>query len=252
MEKLFVGKVVIVTGGASGIGRAAALRFAEEGASVLVADIDAGGGADVVANIAAAGGTASFLRTDVTRAADNAAMVECALQRYGRLDAALNNAGTTGAFTNVVDCSEEEWASVMDINAKSVWLAMKYQIPAMLRTGGGAIVNTASAATQLTQRGMASYIASKHAVIGLTKSAAVDFAGQNIRVSALLPGITLTPMLARGFVGTETTPEQRKSATPLGRLGQPEEQAEAAIWLCSPRSSFVTGVAMVVDGGSTA
>ena len=145
MKLLFQNKAAIVTGGASGIGRATALRFAEEGASVLVTDIDEAKGAAVVAEIIAAGGTASFLRVDVTKAADNKAMVECVLERYGRLDIAFNNAGTPGAFTNVVDCTEEEWDSVMDINAKSVWLAMKNEIPALQKTGGGAIVNTSSA-----------------------------------------------------------------------------------------------------------
>jgi len=248
VEPLFRDKVAIVTGGASGIGRATAIRFAEEGASVLVADLDDAKGMDVVAHITRSGGTASFLRTDVTRAADNAAMVDCALERYGRLDAALNNAGTPGRFTNAVDCTEEEWDSVMDINARSVWLAMKYEIPAM-RRGGGTIVNTSSAATQRIQRGMVSYVASKYAVIGLTKSAAIDFAADDIRICALLPGLTLTPMLERGLAGIGATPEQVQLATPLGRLGKPEEQAEAVLWLCSARASFVTGIAICVDGG---
>jgi NAD(P)-dependent dehydrogenase (short-subunit alcohol dehydrogenase family) len=247
---LFPGKVAIVTGGSSGIGRAAAIRFAEEGASVLIADLDEVNGMDVVAQIKQSGGTGSFLRTDVTKAADNEAMVDCALERYGRLDAALNNAGMSGRFTNVVSCAEGEWHSVMDVNAKSVWLAMKYEIPAM-RRGGGAIVNTSSASTQRIQRGMASYIASKYAVIGLTKSAAIDFAADNIRVCALLAGVTLTPMLERGLAGIGMTPEQLQVAMPLRRLGKPEEQAEAALWLCSPHASFITGIAMCVDGGET-
>lgn len=249
MKLLFQDKAAIVTGGASGIGRATALRFAEEGASVLVTDIDEANGAAVVAEIIAAGGTASFLRVDVTKAVDNKAMVECVLERYGRLDIAFNNAGTPGGFTNVVDCTEEEWDSVMDLNAKSVWLAMKYEIPAMQKTGGGAIVNTSSASTQRTQGGMVSYVASKHAVIGLTKSAALDYAKDNIRVSALLPGITWTPMMERGFAGTNTTPEQRTDWTPLKRIGKAEEQADTVVWLCSQRSSFVTGISVIVDGG---
>lgn len=250
MTRLFDGKAGLVTGAASGIGRAAALRFAAQGASVLVADIDAENGRAVVAEIVAAGGVAAFLRVDVTRAADNEAMVDCVLERYGRLDFAFNNAGTPGGFTTVVDCTEEEWDSVMDINAKSVWLAMKYEIPAMQKSGGGAIVNTSSASTQRTQAGMVSYVASKHAVIGLTKAAAVDYAKDNIRVSALLPGITWTPMMERGFAGTGTTPEQRTDWTPLKRLGKAEEQADTVIWLCSPHSSFVTGISVVVDGGA--
>ena len=250
MKPLFQDRAAIVTGGASGIGRATALRFADEGASVLVTDIDEAKGAAVVAEIVAAGGTASFMRVDVTKAADNKAMVECALDRYGRLDIAFNNAGTPGSFTKVVDCTEEEWDSVMDINAKSVWLAMKYEIPAMQKAGGGSIVNTSSASAQRTQAGMVSYIASKHAVIGLTKSAALDYAKDNIRVSALLPGMTWTPMMERGFEGIEMTPEQGKEFTPMKRLGKAEEQADTVVWLCSQRSSFVTGIAVVVDGGA--
>lgn len=251
MHRLFEGKVALVTGGASGIGAASAIRFAEEGASVVVADLDEMRGADIVARIKTQGGAASFIRTDVTKTADNAAMVAHALEKFGRLDAALNNAGTPGGFTNAESCTEEEWDSVMDINAKSVWLAMKHEIPALRASGGGAIVNTSSASAALTQRGMVSYVASKHAVIGLTKSAAVDFAADKIRVCALLPGITLTPMVERGFVGTGVSAEQFTGMTPLGRLGAPEEQAEAVLWLCSARASFVTGVALCVDGGAT-
>lgn len=250
MRLLFENKVAIVTGGASGIGRATALRFAEEGAAVLIADLDVTQGADVVSTITSAGGTASFLCVDVTKAADNEAMVAAALDRYGRLDLAFNNAGTTGRFTTVVDCTEDEWDSVMDINAKSIFLAMKYEIPAMRRTGGGAIVNTSSASAHRTQKGMASYVASKHAVIGLSKSAAADFAADNIRVSALLPGVTWTPMMARGVEGTGMPRSEWDKLMPMGRMGEAEEQADAVIWLCSQRSSYVTGISLLVDGGA--
>lgn len=250
MQGLFENQVAIVTGGASGIGRATAIRFAEEGAKVLVADIDQNKGTEVAQSISAAGGTASFLRVDVALADDNRAMVDAVLERYGRLDIAFNNAGVTGRFTNVVDCTEEEWNSVMDINAKSVWLAMKYEIPAMLRGGGGSIVNTSSAATHQTQKGMATYMASKHAVLGLSKVAAADFAARNIRVSALLPGVTWTPMMERGMAGTGISFEEWTQAMPMGRMGSAEEQAEAVVWLCSRRASYVTGVSLLVDGGA--
>jgi NAD(P)-dependent dehydrogenase (short-subunit alcohol dehydrogenase family) len=249
--RLFDGKVALVTGGASGIGRAAALRFAEEGARVVVADIDLEGAEGTAAAIHELDGGATAVRTDVTSLSDIRAMVDHAVDRFGRLDIAFNNAGHPGRFTNVVDCSEEEWDYAISVNARSVWLCMKYEIPAMLAAGGGAIVNTASAACERAPGHMVSYLASKHAVIGLTKSAAVDFGPRNIRVSALLPGTTLTPMMERGFVGTGITAEQYAAATPIGRLGRADEQADAVIWLCSDRSSFVNGICLLVDGGVT-
>lgn len=194
MEPLFQSKVAIVTGGASGIGRAAAMRFAEEGASVLIADLDEASGMNVVAQIRRSGGTASFHRTDVTKAADNEAMVVCALDRYGRLDVALNNAGTSGKFTDAVNCGEDEWSSVMDINAKSVWLAMKYEIPAMRRSGGGAIVNTASASTQRIQRGM--YLAQFDA--GLMPGGPID----NERIACADWGFSADGLYTLAFPGS--------------------------------------------------
>jgi NAD(P)-dependent dehydrogenase (short-subunit alcohol dehydrogenase family) len=250
MRLLFEGKVAIVTGGASGIGRAAAMRFAEEGASVLVVDRDEAGGAETVAAVTAARCTASFFHADLTRAADNESMVKTVLDRYGRLDAAFNNAGSTGPFKTVVDCTEDEWDALFDVNVKSVWLAMKYEIPAMLRTGGGAIVNTSSASAHRTQAGMAPYVASKHAVVGLSNSAATDFARQNIRVCALLPGVTYTPMMARGMAGTGIAEADWNRLVPLGRLGRAEEQADVAVWLCSDRASYVSGIALRADGAA--
>jgi NAD(P)-dependent dehydrogenase (short-subunit alcohol dehydrogenase family) len=249
MAGLFAGKVALVTGGASGIGRSAAVRYGQEGGRVVVADIDAAEGAKTVELVEAAGAEAIFVRTDVTRAADIAAMVEAAEARFGRLDAAFNNAGTPGRFTDVVTCDEDEWDFVVGLNLKSVWLCMKYEIPAMLRAGGGAIVNTASEAAQRPAPHMASYVATKAGVIGLTRSAALDFGPQNIRVNALLPGPTVTPMLMQGTKGLDRSLEAFGERLPLGRVGQPHEQADAVIWLTSDQSSFVTGLAVPVDGG---
>jgi NAD(P)-dependent dehydrogenase (short-subunit alcohol dehydrogenase family) len=247
---LLADKVAIVTGAASGIGRATAELFAREGARVLIADLDETGGANTAAAITEAGGEAIVLRTDVTRAADNAAMVAAAVARWGKLDIGVNNAGTTGGFTNVETMTEDEWDQVMAINAKSVFLAMKYEIPALRQSGGGAIVNTSSASTHRTQPGMASYIASKHAVNGLTLSAAKDFAHDGIRVNALLPGVTWTPMMAKGMEGNNMPEAEWKNLMPMGRLGEAHEQAGAVLWLCSPLSSYVTGVVLRADGGA--
>ncbi len=247
---LFEGKVALVTGGATGIGRAAALRYAEEGAQVAVADINTQEGQQTIELIQDAGGQGLFIAADMTNRLDIENMVEHTVSQFGRLDIAFNNAGTPGEFTNVVDCTEEEWDQVLSLNLKSIWLCMKYEIPAMLGAGGGAIVNTASATVNAPSRRMVSYIASKHGVIGLTQSAAKDFADQNIRVNALLPGKTLTPMLEQGAAGHNKSVEKFLHA-PMQRHGEPTEQADAVIWLSSDRSSFVTGQAITVDGGSS-
>jgi NAD(P)-dependent dehydrogenase (short-subunit alcohol dehydrogenase family) len=241
--------VALVTGGASGIGRAAALRFAEEAASVAVADVDEAGGGDTVRLIEAAGGTATFLRADMMISGDIARMVQRTVDTFGRLDAAFNNAGTPGGFTNAVDCSEEEWDRVATLNLKSVWLCMKYEIPAMIASGGGAIVNTASEAANHPAPHMITYVATKAGVVGMTRSAARDFADRNIRVNALLPGPTLTPMLLRGVEGLERAVESFGQGLPMKRVGDVREQADAVIWLSSRQSSFVTGQSVSVDGG---
>lgn len=245
----FVGKVAIVTGGATGIGRETALRLAREGARVAVADVNSRGGAETVDLIAQAGGEAIFVPTDVTRASDVAAMVRETIVRFGRLDVAFNNAGTPGGFTNVVDCSEEEWDRTQALNLKSVWLCMKHEIPAMLQGGGGAIVNTASQAAIRPSPHMASYVTTKAGVIGLTRSAALDFAGQGVRVNALLPGPTDTSMLRAGVEGLERSLEGFGALLPMGRVGEVREQADVVLFLASEDASFITGMAVSVDGG---
>ena len=249
MSKLFAGKVALVTGGATGIGRAASLRYAQEGAKVAVVDINGDEAQATVKAIAAIGGDAAFIRADMTNAADIAEMVAETVRQFGRLDAAFNNAGTSGRFTNVVDCTEDEWDFVANLNLKSVWLCMKHEIPAMIASGGGAIVNTASEAANHPAPHMATYVATKAGVVGLTRSAAYDFAAQNVRVNALLPGPTVTPMLLQGTKGLDRDLSGFGNRLPMQRVGRAEEQAEAAIWLTSHLSSFVTGQAWSVDGG---
>ncbi|WP_242123823.1 glucose 1-dehydrogenase [Sphingobium sp. Sx8-8] len=246
---LFEGKVALVTGGATGIGRETALRYAAQGARVTVADINEDEGRNTIGMIEAAGGEAIFIRTDVTSPADVEAMVARTVERFGRLDAAFNNAGTPGGFTNVVDCTMAEWERTVALNLTSVWLCMKHEIPAMLASGGGAIVNTASEAANHPAPHMATYVATKSGVVGLTRSAALDFAGQNVRVNALLPGPTVTPMLLRGTQGLDRSLEAFGAGLPMGRVGQPREQADVVIFLTSEMSSFVTGMAVSVDGG---
>jgi NAD(P)-dependent dehydrogenase (short-subunit alcohol dehydrogenase family) len=246
---LFDGKVALVTGGASGIGRAAALGFAREGARVVIADIADTAGEEVVAQIRASGGDARFIQTNMLDTADIQKMVAYAVSEFGRLDVALNNAGHRGGSTNLLDCTDQEWDHVMGLNLRSVWQCMKHEIPEMLKVGGGSIVNTSSGLGNFAGPNMASYTTSKHAVIGLTRSAAVDFGPKNIRVNALLPGATDTPMLAPATEGPHPRVEGIIRRTPLRRIGRAEEQAEAAIWLCSDRAGFVSGLSLICDGG---
>jgi NAD(P)-dependent dehydrogenase (short-subunit alcohol dehydrogenase family) len=245
------GKVALVTGGASGIGRATAIVFAREGARVAVADIAAEGAEETVAMIAANGGEATFVHADMLDPASIRNMVSQTVDRFGGLDVAFNNAGHGGGRTDVVDCDEAEWDLVMNLNLRAVWLCMKYEIPEMLKRGGGAIVNTASGMANFAGPKMATYTISKTAVLGLTRSAAVDFGPMGIRVNALLPGATETQMLQAAMKGAGQS-SGSADRIPLRRVSGPEEQAEAAVWLASERASFVTGLPMVVDGGVTA
>ncbi len=250
---LFKDKVVIVTGAASGIGRAAAIAFAREGAAVTLADLDALRGRKVAEAIQSSGGQAMFVETDVTSEAAVVAMVRATVKVFGGLDAAFNNAGAPGRYTTAVTCTENEWDAIVAVNMKSVWLCMKHEIPEMLKRGGGAIVNTASRAGDSGFPGMFSYVATKHGVAGMSKSAAIDFASQNIRVNSLHPGMTDTPMLqvASKGVGLPPLDEVARAVIPMKRMGRPEEQAETAVWLCSERASFISGTTMMVDGGQS-
>jgi NAD(P)-dependent dehydrogenase (short-subunit alcohol dehydrogenase family) len=247
----YIGKVAFVTGAANGIGRATALAFAREGASVAVADVSEQGNAETSRKIKELGGRALAVRCDVSRAKDVNAALDKTLQAFGRLDFAFNNAGVEQPITAASEIIEEEWNRIIRINLSGVFLCMKYEIPLMLKQGGGAIVNTASGAGVKGFAGQAAYAAAKHGVIGLTKSAALDYAAQNIRVNAVCPGIIATPMMDR-FTGGSHEGEQRVIAQePIGRMGKPEEIAATVVWLCSDAAAFVIGHALVVDGGQT-
>lgn len=251
MAEGFDGKVALVTGGSSGIGRASALAFAREGATVVVADVDIEGGEETAHLISGAGGNAAFIRTDVSRAGDVEGLVERTVETYGRLDCAFNNAGIEGTGDSTVDCSEEGWDRVINVNLKGVWLCMKFEIPRLLELGKGAIVNNASVLGLVGAR-VPDYVASKHGVVGLTRAAALEYAPTGIRINAVCPGSIRTPMIERYIGGDPAIETQMIADEPLGRIGEPEEIAKAVLWLCSEGASFVTGHAMVVDGGYVA
>jgi NAD(P)-dependent dehydrogenase (short-subunit alcohol dehydrogenase family) len=248
----FDGKVALVTGAGSGIGRASALAFAREGASVVVSDVDADGGAQTVHLINDLGGDATFIRADVSQSADVEALVAGSVEAYGRLDYAHNNAGVSGIAglnTSPLEYPEEAFDRVIAVNLKGVWLCMRQEVPRMLAQGGGAIVNTASIMGLVSTPGAGAYAASKHGVIGLTKSFALAYAAQGIRVNAICPGYIDTPMVRTPMNMVPEMEQQVIARHPVGRLGTPQEIAAAVIWLCSDAASFVTGHAMVADGG---
>jgi NAD(P)-dependent dehydrogenase (short-subunit alcohol dehydrogenase family) len=246
------GKVVIVTGGAAGIGRATALAFAREGAKVVIGDIDVAGCENTVAAIKDNRGEATYLGMDVTNASDIQALVKRAVSEYGGLDCAFNNAGLVGSIAGIVDTPEEDWNRVVATNLTGVWLCMKYEIPEMLKRGGGSIVNNGSVTGLVGAPGPVGNIATKHGVSGLTKSAALQYATQGIRVNAVAPGLVRTA-LAQQMVALHPDAESALlAAVPQGRWCEPEEIAEAVVFLCSPRSSHMTGHVMAIDGGFTA
>ncbi len=279
MAGIVEGKVVIVTGGAQGIGRAAALAFAREGAKVAVADVLTVEGEETAQKIKAAGGEAFFIRCDVTQAAEVQAMVETTVLTYGRLDCAFNNAGIEGEFAPTLECSEENFDRTVAVNLKGVWLCMRAEMKQMLRQkSGGAIVNTASVAGLVAERGYPAYAAAKAGVIQLTRTAAVEYAPAGIRINTICPGAIATPMIDRSlekmsFAGLapganhksplnwltgkilKLRPAQKAMVNflaPMGRMGKPEEIAEAAVFLCSDKAAFMTGQMMIIDGGMTA
>ncbi len=244
------GRVALVTGGGSGIGRASAMAFARAGATVVVSDVSRDGGEETVRSIAAEGGEAAFIPADVSNGEQVAALVAATLTRYGRLDYAHNNGGIEGPLANVVDLEEDDWDRVIDINLKGVWWCLKHEIPTMLANGGGAIVNTASVSGQ---KGfpplLPAYVASKFGVVGLTAVAARYYASQGVRINAVCPGAIDTPMLDRIGEGAQRLGISLVAENPAGRRGDPAEVAEAVVWLCSDGASFITGQTLTIDGG---
>jgi NAD(P)-dependent dehydrogenase (short-subunit alcohol dehydrogenase family) len=252
MAQMFTGKIALVTGGSSGIGRAAALAFAAHGASVVVASRRVEESEETVRQIVSAGGRALFVQTDVAQAVQVEALVARTVVEYGGLDFAFNNAGIEGtAFVPVQHYSEATWDSVMDINVKGVFLSMKYELPHVLARKG-AIVNMASVAGLKGSRMGAAYVASKHAVVGLTKAAAVEYADKGVRINAVAPAVIHTPMAERAFFQDPAIEARVVAMHPLGRIGRPEEVAQAVIWLCSAAASFTTGHTLPIDGGMLA
>jgi NAD(P)-dependent dehydrogenase (short-subunit alcohol dehydrogenase family) len=253
MMQSFAGKVALVTGGGAGIGRATSLAFAHDGARVIVSDVDTKGGEETVRLIREAGSEAHFVHADVSNATQIASLIDETLTMYGRLDYACNNAGIGGESHPTADYPEDAWRRVIDINLTGVWLCMKYEIPEMLHAGGGAIVNMSSILGTVGFANSAAYVAAKHGLIGLTQTAALEYATQGLRINAVCPGFIVTPMLEHaGLLSDPVAHEMLINLHPLKRLGTPEEVAEAVVWLCSDASSFVTGHALLVDGGYVA
>lgn len=278
MTKLLENKVVLVTGGAFGIGRATALAMAREGATVVVADVQTAEGETTARLIQNAGGTARFVRCDVARGVEVSALVQTTVEAYGRLDCAFNNAGIEGEVAPTAECTEDNWDRVLAVDLKGVWLCMKYEIQQMLKQGKGAIVNTASVAGMVAERGFPAYAAAKGGVVQLTRTAAIEYATTGLRVNAVCPGGILTPMIDRALSklsvntlapGVVKSPLAQNVINklmgtrpvrnlilnmmhPMGRPGQPEEIAEAVVFLCSDGASFITGNVMMIDGGMTA
>jgi NAD(P)-dependent dehydrogenase (short-subunit alcohol dehydrogenase family) len=250
VAETFAGRVALVTGGSTGIGRATAFVFARERARVVVADINVEDGEKTVARIKREGGEGLFIRTDVSVAAEVQSMVERIIETYGRLDCAFNNAGVMGSITTPThEYPDQTWDEVIAVNLKGVWLCMKSEIPQMLTQGGGTIVNTCSIYGVVGGEAFAAYVASKHGIAGLTKTAALEYIKSGIRINAVTPGPIDTAMTRRFYEELAGREEWAKSEVPMGRIGQPEEVAEAVVWLCSPAASYVVGHIMMVDGG---
>jgi NAD(P)-dependent dehydrogenase (short-subunit alcohol dehydrogenase family) len=246
MSRLLENKIAIVTGGGSGIGRAVALAYAQAGAKVVVSDITQSGGDKTVDQILTAGGDAIFVRADTSSAKDNETLVNATLQKYGALHIACNNAGISGAAATVGDCAPEEWERVIGVNLSGVFYGMRYQIPAMLQSGGGSIVNMASILAEVGFREHAPYVAAKHGLVGLTRTAGIEYAARGVRVNAVGPAFIRTPLL-------DNLPLEMFGALaalhPIGRIGEAPEVAELVLWLSSDKASFVTASYYPIDGG---
>lgn len=247
MEKIFKDQVALITGASFGIGKATALAFAKRGAKVVLTDwIEE---PSTLKEVKASGADAVFIKCDVSRSREVADMVAQAIKAFGRIDFAANNAGIEGETAPTHECTEENWDKTININVKGVWLCMKHEIKVMLEQGKGAIVNTASIAGLIGFPGLPAYVVSKHGIVGLTKTAALENAKQGIRINAVCPGVIQTPMIDRVTGLDKTVEKQYENMEPVGRMGQPEEVAEAIVWLCSDAASFVTGHSLSVDGG---
>ena len=241
-------KVALITGGSSGIGRAVALAWAREGAKVVVSDVDRGGGEETVEQVRTAGGEAIFIAADVGKPEECEALVRGAVEKFGRLDIACNNAGIGGPQAPTADYPLDGWAQVIGINLSGVFYGMKYQLPAMLKNGGGAIINMASILGAVGFAGAPAYAAAKHGVVGLTQTAALEYSAQGVRINAVGPGFIHTPMIS-ALEDNKADNDMLVAAHPIGRLGRAEEVAELVLWLSSEKASFVTGAYYPVDGG---
>lgn len=242
-------KVAFITGASSGIGRATAIAFAEQGAHVVLADVLDDAGAGLANTLNSKGQSALFVKCDVAVEADIVSALDKTVKKFGRLDYAFNNAGVEGTPGNTNQCTNENWDKTININLRGVWWCMKHEIPHLLKSGGGSIINCSSIAGLVGFDNIPAYVASKHGVIGLTKTAALEYAKQNIRVNAVCPGVIQTPMIDRFTHGEAQAARTLIEGEPVGRVGQPNEVASAVLWLSSPQSSFVTGHALAVDGG---
>lgn len=249
MELEFANKVALITGASSGIGKATALAFAKNGASVVVADVQEDAGRRTAHEIEDARQKSLFVRCDVSSDDEVKNVIKETVDTFGHLDFAFNNAGIEGDKAFTADVQFENWSRIIDVNLRGVWLCMKYEIQQMLKQKHGSIVNCSSIAGLVGFPGIPSYVASKHGVIGLTKTAALEYAKKNIRVNAVCPGVIATPMIDRFVHGEAQIQKQLMEGEPVGRIGQPEEIASAVMWLCSDKASFVTGHPLVIDGG---
>jgi len=248
----FQDKVFMVTGGASGIGKTTAIMFAREGAKVVVADISIKGGQDTVREIRQMGGMATYIQADVSKAREVENLINQIVESYGRLDFAFNNAGIDHKITSMHEVTEDMWDKVISVNLKGVWLCMKYELAQMLKQGYGVIVNTSSVGGLVGAPGLTAYTASKGGINQLTKTAAIEYAKSGIRVNALCPALTLTPLTESLLKNSPETAKRVLEQSPIGRIAKPEEMANAVLWLCSDAASYVNGICLPVDGGFTA